>query len=666
MSKFMYSLRLGVDPKTWDKRKTDDLMKFVKEASIDDVNIIINSEELNQGHIRKEDIQPWLDCSVAIHEELKKEGVTLSLNPWTSLMHCDRGRKMDEEMGFQTIKDYQGIEALAVVCPGDLDWQEYLSDVYAMYAKIKPKYIWLDDDFRHFNHDPVEWGCFCEKHMEHYEKELGYSISQEEFVRRMLDPKEVHLERLVYLKTAQQEILNVAKKIQEKVAAVSPTTIVGLMSSEPWWHQVENRDWKKLFKNLAGEKQGASRPHLPAYNEKAGLHYVRDFNRCTRVVADMIEDSALLFPELENYMYSPYAKSNAFTQLQLETCATVGSSGVLFNFYDMMGNGFVEEYRHQEILKESKEFLNFLNNNRMDVAKLEGVKVLYAQDSVATRMTKEGTLNHLLPREFEWLALLGSFGVSCRPFDCKEVSKLEGDVVACSDQVLRNLSAEEIKILFDKNVMLVDGESVEILFERKLEYLIHAQSFVKREPHTGYQTYEEIVGDKEICGVQKARMTLMQQCGTYYDVQYDEKYIERVTDVFNEYGGYVGIGMVQSSKFFILPIAYHQDLAWDGQYVNYKATIIKDFIHQFTKANYIKNTSVVQMINDSNRLWVTNFSLDGFPYLDLVIKGWDQEEVQLRVVSRSKEEIVSCKLKDGVYRLNYPLKMFETIYIEKQ
>lgn len=124
-----------------------------------------------------------MKASLDLKKRLAKEKIAFSLNPGITLMHGDRGRVVDPKLGIQTMVDQDGTQASAVACPGDPVWQQYIADTYALYASVEPDYLWLEDDFRHFNHKPVLWGCFCETHMNRYQERLGESISREGFIK---------------------------------------------------------------------------------------------------------------------------------------------------------------------------------------------------------------------------------------------------------------------------------------------------------------------------------------------------------------------------------------------------------------------------------------------------------------------------------------------------
>jgi hypothetical protein len=63
--------------------------------------------------------------------------------------------------------DVYGTKSNAVACPLCPNFREYISNLFAYYAReIEPDTIWVEDDFRLHNHLPLEWGgCFCDLHI---------------------------------------------------------------------------------------------------------------------------------------------------------------------------------------------------------------------------------------------------------------------------------------------------------------------------------------------------------------------------------------------------------------------------------------------------------------------------------------------------------------------
>ena len=158
---YIYTLRYVFDPRTNTPEKDEKLLNFVQKAKIDDVAFIINGEELNHSHLTKEETQVWLDAIIPLQKQLAKLGVTTSLNPWTTIMHSDRGFSVNPKIGFNTFVDINGNKAKDMACPADPTWRKYLAQRYAQYASIHPRRLWMEDDFRHYNHTPLKLMCFC-------------------------------------------------------------------------------------------------------------------------------------------------------------------------------------------------------------------------------------------------------------------------------------------------------------------------------------------------------------------------------------------------------------------------------------------------------------------------------------------------------------------------
>lgn len=79
----------------------------------------------------------------------------------------------------------------------------------------------------------------------------------------------------------------------------------------------------------------------------------------------------------------------------------------------------------QKIIAESKNLLNYGAQNPIKRHALKGVKVLYSPKTVYTRYGGEqASLEELLPREFEWLTLLSTFGINSNLWDVEQKEQL--------------------------------------------------------------------------------------------------------------------------------------------------------------------------------------------------------------------------------------------------
>jgi hypothetical protein len=207
---FKYILRFAIQPGYFEKERLNTLITFCKRARIDDVAFFIDCEELNGGHIDSVGLKPWLEMISPAKERLQALGITTSVNPWTTLLHGDRGRGLKSGQNFTLMVDPNGNRAAAQACPIDPAWRKYIADIYAQYATVKTEYIWVEDDFRFFNHPPLAWGgCFCDRHMTEYSRRADRVLTRQEFVEGILKPGEPHSYRKIWLDCCRETMVEI-------------------------------------------------------------------------------------------------------------------------------------------------------------------------------------------------------------------------------------------------------------------------------------------------------------------------------------------------------------------------------------------------------------------------------------------------------------------------
>ena len=660
-----------LDPRANTPTKDEKLIEFVKKGKIDDVAFFINGEELNHSHLTKAETQLWLDAIKPLQKKLSEIGVTTSLNPWTTIMHSDRGYQVNPEIGFNTFVDLDGNKAQDMACPADPTWRKYLANTYAQYASIHPRRLWLEDDFRHYNHSPLKLMCFCNYHMQLYNEKLGKKETRAEFVKKMLQPGKPTKERQVYLDQARQEMIETEHIIEQAVHKVSPETDLAQMTSYPDWHALEGRDWDNLFKAQAGKGHPkVARPHLPAYNEVAPLQYGRYFEEYTRITAAFLGEDAELYPELESYMYSPLVKSTAFTAFQIITSALIGSQGILLNLFDMMGNGINDSWHYAEMLAQIKPFVNQLLENRMPIDHLRGIKVLVDQDSSYYLQTKTGkNVEELLPHEKNWVSLLGAFGFATTILPISKKTSLKNEVVAISGQLLRNLTNAQVTELVKNNFVLLDGESVQVLLDRKLGNLLHIEKAEWHPVRSNYQVFEQADG-QTVDGVKSPRITMLQQTGNYLKIDYQPQSSVKVWSfAYNAVDEKLGNVMaVIDQHIVVLPLDQDLRYGWESQFTTYKQGLLQQMLDSIKPVDYLVDMPNVKLLVEKNgqKAWLANFTLDSYQQIKwhLAAPLTSNEATIIRKdnnsVRKSKAQI---SVENGIAIINEALAPLETIQI---
>ena len=645
---YQYSLRIGIDPEFQADDKFQTLLDFCKKAQIDDIQFFLNMEELNQGHLSLEETEKWLSMIGRMKPEAEKNGFTVSLNPWTTVLHEDRGRTLRPEQHFTTMEDCRGNKAKAVACPLDKDFRSYIRCIYGMYAKLHFRIIWVEDDFRLHNHPPLEWGgCFCHLHQKEFSKRAGQNVSLSKIREGFSKTGEPSPYRKIWLDTAQDTMNGLAKLLGEAVHEAASETRVGLMSSGPETHCAEGRDWYNVLHYLAGSNRPLNRPHLPAYHDVSPIRYALDFQRFPRLTAAMTGEETELWPELENYPHTRFSKSHTFSRLQIESTLSLCAEGITLNLFDMAGNGVNLAQRYDTVLSEIKPYLMGVTGLKLRRSQEQGVYVLYSSRSSYTVHSSGGdTPQAICPRETFWAEYLAAFGIAYRYCSDWNVS---GKIVAVSGQYFRNLSSVQIEELFDKNAMLLEGEAVSILFEMGLEKLVYGKQVQWIPSNTGIHSYEQVCNGKSYQGLSQARMST-QTCSSqieptdYLCIQYDNPSRKIVTQVKAPDGKEVGEGVVcLENRILIFPFG-HMTGQYDTLLNPVRQEILQDFL------SVMRCQSMPAMVHGCPYVTINDFAVPDGKVLILTNYSNDAYENPLLSLGFTPAHVQEIGRSDGIQK----------------
>jgi hypothetical protein len=414
---------------------------------------------------------------------------------------------LDPSLPFETMVDPDGRAATSIACPLSPAWRRYIADAFALYAEAEPWAVWVEDDFRLHNHPPLAWGgCFCDRHLAEFSRRAGRALSREEFVHGLLAPGEPHPFRRIWLQANRETWNELALTIGAAVHAVSPSTRVGLMSSYPWVHCAEGRDWAGVQEGLAGTATPPlGRPHLPAYVETVPADYLWQLAAVTRLVREFAPARTETRPELENWPYGPHVDSRAFTRFKLESAAAVEPAGIAMNLFDMMGNGVRRDQGYERMLASSRPFLDALSGLGLEPGQRAGVPVLVDTEASFFLHTDEGLrMEELYPREASWASLLGVLGVASR---YAREAPAGSSVVAVSGQRFRSMDPAAIERLFAGHPVLLDGEAALTLHGMGLGGTCGIRSAVRHPAGECFVQYEQVVDGRRYGGIDEARMS---------------------------------------------------------------------------------------------------------------------------------------------------------------
>lgn len=585
MDAFAYLFRFCCDPLHNAEEEIKSLCEFAPAMLADDVMIFCNVQELNTGHTTKTEQDLYIRLIRDVRKALP-DSISISINPWHSLMHMDQGKRLKPGQDFRLMRDVNGLEATLSVCPACENWRTYIAELYERYAKTQPFCIWVEDDFRFHNHAPLSWGgCFCEEHMRRFSQAAGKDLSIDEFISDLLEPGRPHPYRKVWLDSCRRDLLEAARTIGQAVRSVSEDIRTGLMSSLPQVHAAEGRDWHGILRNLSGKNPPVSRPHLPAYSEIAPSRYMLAFNQITMLNRAFLPEDTEIYPELENFPYSLYTKSLRFTRFQLLSSLPLSLHGMTIDLFDLNGSGINRTEKWEFMLSELKPLLNALQTRRVFRAQKIGVKLLVSPDSSYTLHTFEGkSMEELYPQETLFAGLMGAFGISfCYCTD----AKVKGEILACGGQVLRNFSQQQILSLFEHNFVLLDGEAAATLYDLGLGKLAGLASCRWVRQDSGMVSYEQSEDGRIYGGIKKARASAIVSCCDILHIDYImRKKVEPLSGFYDFYGERrADAQVIWNKKVYIFPFGHLQDPTYIPPMLlnSFRAKLLSDYLPDCTK-----------------------------------------------------------------------------------
>jgi len=436
------------------------LATFCRRHGIEEVVLFFAAEEWNNGLLSRAEENRWFNAIRSAKAVLEKAGLVVSLNPWMTSLHCSRGRTFPRDRTFIPTVSPTGQASTACASFADPAFQDYLARLYGRFAALGFRVIWVEDDFRFHNHGPLDWGGgFEQPVLDRFAQKIGRSATREDVVAALLKPGKPHPWRAVWLAVWREIILEVAGQLSAAVAAASGgRTRLGLMSSAPASHSLEGRDWTALFEALSIEGEVAHRPHFAPYSEapgttKAYSSQMLDLQKTFRPA------NAEVAPEIENFPFTRWTKSDTQTWAEMALCQIHGSDALLLDLFPFSGNPASAEPEIGEMLDAARPGLAWLAAHFPKGLETQGVGVPYKPDAAARQRLADG-------------ATLGHFGAAS-PFEAGQFCMQYGIPIASRPQAVNALFGPLAWAFSDREIegflrggLLLDATAAAALLER--------------------------------------------------------------------------------------------------------------------------------------------------------------------------------------------------------
>lgn len=393
-----YHLRFQIAPGPRVRQDARDLVAFCKAHGVEEVVLFVAAEEWNNGLLSEREESLWFETVRDAKRILDRAGIVTSLNPWMTVLHCDRGRHFPDGRQFKPQVSPLGEVSRACASFADPAWRKYVYDLYGRFATLGFRVLWVEDDFRYHNHEPLTWGGGFEPEiLERFGSKVGRAVGREEVVAAIVKPAEPHPWRRLWQETWREIKLEVAAGLAQSVAVNSGDcrSRLGLMSSHPAVHSVEGRDWEKLFESLSIEGRVAHRPHYAGYGEAPGRS-----KTYSMMMLDLQKQfrpaEAEVAPEVENFPFTNWNKSDSLTWAEMALCEFHGADALLLDLFPFAANSAKAEPAIGKLLDDSRPGLSWIAARFGKTLATTGVGLPWKQDAAAYVQTLAGKSLHEL------------------------------------------------------------------------------------------------------------------------------------------------------------------------------------------------------------------------------------------------------------------------------
>ncbi|MCW3816027.1 hypothetical protein ONA91_16415 [Micromonospora sp. DR5-3] len=354
-----YILRVQTRPELDPERTAAQLVQIARDTGADEICMFAFAEERNDGHPSLDEVRRWCEHTRPARAALAEAGVRISINPWATLLHVDRGRRLRPDQPWQTLVDPYGRATQAQVCPLDPGWRAYYREVLRRYASEEHVgVVWVEDDIRLHNHAPLRWGgCFCPLHLERFARRIGRVATRQEVIAACTADGVPHPWRAQWLDMWDEAQVELIAEWREIVVPLGRH--LGLMSSQLSEHSAEGRRWDAWFGALDPDGTPVHRPHFWPYSSGTPDQLPAAVVRLD--AARSVQPTAVRsFPEIENYPYGRWNKSFREMFAQMALAHVLGSAGLAISVHDFMGNEPTDEPMRAAFLAQARPALDLI------------------------------------------------------------------------------------------------------------------------------------------------------------------------------------------------------------------------------------------------------------------------------------------------------------------
>ncbi len=360
---------------------------------------------------------------------------------------------------------HDGIVADYCFCWNGKFMREYTFSYIKEYvSRVKPYCVWVDDDLRASNHNPVEYGCFCDDCMKKFNNTYGSSFTREELVREINFGDKTWRER--HIEFTRNSLYEFTYEMGKAIHEVSPDSKMGYQYGVN--KLIIGSDCKFIFDAMY-ESTGyppLSRPGGGAYDD----HNINSFidkgealDMLNMTLPSYVKDKR---PEIESLPDIVYGKSIGGTCFETSYYLASGNNAMS---YAMLMNDYEPMSWHSEMLSAFSAHRPYWEKLSRGAENSQQGGMVYAISKAPHMRDANELMEYSYPcfdrvRSFRYLGFSVAMKEKALP---NEVRLLHSDNAS-------DMSNEELSELLKYSV-ITDAETIIMLNRRGFDLPVDAQ-----------------------------------------------------------------------------------------------------------------------------------------------------------------------------------------------
>lgn len=323
-------------------------------------------------------------------QKARAKGFKAGMNMFVTLGHREENLENSLTGNFQHMTGIDGRTSKGCYCPNDENYQAYLSEKYAIASEANPDFIWIDDDVRMSNHEPLKYACFCDKCLQIFETETGVKHTRESLHKAFNfgTVSEKQAVRGAWLQHNRNTLGHLCALIEKSVHKVDPKIALGFMSGDRFY---DGYDFDNYTKKLEGTAMLPVRwrPGGGFYEDFNILELANKSHAVGRQVSVLPPGVTTIQSEIENLPCQRLRKAANIVVLEVASHIAAGCTGATYSilpYYDEPLEGYEPLFA---ALQQARPFFDLMVD-RLGRSPVTGIQTFWNKNSFVTQHITEG------------------------------------------------------------------------------------------------------------------------------------------------------------------------------------------------------------------------------------------------------------------------------------